>query len=296
MPLSSFLSYLELEKHYSKHTVTAYKKDISTFGAFVSKTFEEENLAVVNYSMIRSWIVSMVDQGLSNRTINRKISSLKSFYKFLIQIQHITTSPLLKHKALKTPKKNQVPFSQEEIKDTISMLKTDHSFESVRDLLLVELLYSTGIRRQELINLTIGSIDFNNNTLKVLGKRNKERIIPLLSTIKETITHYLEARSEIAVHIIDAPLFITKKGKKIYETLVYRIINRYFSETSNKLKKSPHIIRHSFATHLLNQGADLNAVKELLGHASLASTQVYTNNSIASLRDVYNKTHPRNKD
>ena len=295
MALSAFLEYLKQERNYSNHTITAYKKDLSNFSAYVQSTYEVSELETVTYPLIRGWIVSLSNVGLTNRTINRKISSLKSFYKFLVHINQIKVSPLQLHRALKIEKKIQTPFSSIEIKDTLNLLREASDFESVRDLAILELLYGTGMRRQELITLNIGSINFEEGTIKILGKRNKERIVPLLSGIKETITKYLDLRSQLTVNHFAAPLFVTKKGDKIYETLVYRIINRYFSETSNKLKKSPHIIRHSFATHLLNQGADLNAVKELLGHSSLASTQVYTHNSIASLKDVYQKAHPRNK-
>ncbi len=295
MPLTSFLSYLELEKNYSKHTIKAYKRDLESFSTFVKAEYEELQLSVIHYNQIRSWIVSLVDEGLTPQSINRKISSLKTYYKFLLSVGDIDVSPLVKHKALKTAQKIQIPFSPEEMEHTFQELSTADDFESLRDLLLVELLYGTGMRRQELINLTIGDIDKEQELIKVLGKRNKERYVPLLPTIQITLNRYLIVRNAINMGDKTAPLLITKKGVKMYETLVYRIINRYFSKTSNKLKKSPHIIRHSFATHLLNQGADLNVVKELLGHASLASTQVYTHNSIASLREVYKNAHPRNK-
>jgi len=295
MPLTSFLSYLELEKNYSKHTIKAYKRDLESFSTFVKTEYEELQLSAIHYNQIRSWIVSLVDEGLTPQSINRKISSLKTYYKFLLSVGDIDVSPLVKHKALKTAQKIQIPFSPEEMEHTFQELSTADDFESLRDLLLVELLYGTGMRRQELINLTIGDVDKEQELIKVLGKRNKERYVPLLPTIQITLDRYLAVRNAINMGDKTAPLLITKKGVKMYETLVYRIINRYFSKTSNKLKKSPHIIRHSFATHLLNQGADLNVVKELLGHASLASTQVYTHNSIASLREVYKNAHPRNK-
>lgn len=295
MSIHAFLDYLSLEKNYSAHTVLAYQKDIESFSAFAKAEFEQSNLSTIQYTQIRSWIVELVDEGISNTSINRKISSLKSYYKFLLKIEAISVSPLAKHKALKMPKKVQVPFSQEEVSEVLLLLNGAEDFESLRDLAVVELLYATGMRRAELIGLRIGSVNFEQQTIKVLGKRNKERIIPLLPGLGKTIRSYLAVRQDFATNSQDAPLLITQKGVKLYDTLVYRIINRYFSRTSNKLKKSPHIIRHSFATHLLNQGADLNIVKELLGHASLASTQVYTHNSIAALKDVYGAAHPRNK-
>jgi integrase/recombinase XerC len=295
MSLKAFVDYLSLEKHYSVHTVRAYQRDIEGFSAFAKAEIDQSELETIQYTQIRSWIVLLVDEGISNTTINRKISSLKSYYKFLLKIEVISVSPLAKHRALKTPKKVQVPFSQEEVSEVLLLLNQAKDFESLRDLAIVELLYATGMRRAELIGLMVGSIDFEQQSIKVLGKRNKERIIPLLPGLIQTIRAYLTVRQEVASNTFDSPLLITKKGVKLYDTLVYRIINRYFSRTSNKLKKSPHIIRHSFATHLLNQGADLNIVKELLGHASLASTQVYTHNSISALKDVYGAAHPRNK-
>jgi integrase/recombinase XerC len=275
--------------------VLAYKRDIEAFSAFAKANYDQTDLETIHYSQIRSWIVLLVDEGVSNRTINRKVSSLKSFYKFLVKIEVIGATPLVKHKALKTSKKLQIPFSENEISETFDLLTVSDDFESIRDLLLLELLYGTGMRRAELINLTMRSVDLSQKTIRVLGKRNKERMIPLLPNICETIVKYLDKRDEIAQRSNEGALLITKKGVKLYDTLVYRIINQYFSKTSNKIKKSPHIIRHSFATHLLNQGADLNTVKDLLGHASLASTQVYTHNSIKTLRNVYNNAHPRNK-
>lgn len=295
MLLSKFIDYLRLEKNYSEHTILAYERDIEEFCAFAKANYEETNLVNIHYPQIRSWIVELVENGISNRTINRKIASLKAYYKFLLKIDEVQVSPLVTHKALKTPTKVQVPFSKEEVSAVIENLKQGDDFESLRDLLVVELLYSTGMRRAELIGLTLGDYDRGQGLIKVLGKRNKERKIPVLRNVEVTLQRYLKERNALADTSNNAPLIITKKGVKIYDVLVYRIINRYFSKTSNKLKVSPHIVRHSFATHLLNQGADLTIVKELLGHASLASTQVYTHNSIAALKDVYKNAHPRNK-
>lgn len=295
MFLQSFIDYLTLEKKYSSHTVLAYEKDIEAFCAFAKANYDQTTLDEIHYSQIRSWIVVLVDEGISNRSINRKVSSLKSFYKFLVKIEAIKVSPLVKHKALKTSKRLQIPFSENEVSEVFDLLSISNDFESIRDLLLLELLYGTGMRRAELISLTIGSVDVSQKTIRVIGKRNKERLMPLLPNVCVTISKYLEKRNEVSLNEYDAPLLITKKGVKLYDTLVYRVINHYFSKTSNKIKKSPHIIRHSFATHLLNQGADLNTVKDLLGHVSLASTQVYTHNSIKTLRNVYNNAHPRNK-
>jgi len=295
MPFKAFIDYLLLEKNYSKLTVIAYQNDLTDFLQFNTVHFDELNIDKANYSQIRSWIVSMVENEISNRSINRKISALNSYYKFLVKVGDIQSNPLVKHKALKTSKKIQIPFSEIEIASVLDELNFENDFEGIRDKLIIELFYSTGIRRIELVELKVNSLDLNNKTLKVLGKRNKERIVPLLEAVIQTIKKYLERRNELEIITDKDTLFLTKKGIKIYETLVYRIINQYFSIASTKVKKSPHILRHSFATHLLNQGADLNAVKELLGHSSLAATQVYTHNSIAELKKVYLNAHPRSK-
>lgn len=290
MIIASFLDYLTLEKKYSKHTVLAYKNDLLSFKDYCETEFDQNDLQNVGYGQIRNWIVWMVEQGISNNSVNRKVSSLKSFYKFLQKTKQIDINPLAKHKALKVEKKVQVPFSVEEVADVLEDFdETD--FTSLRNKLIVELFYSTGVRRIELISITLRAIDFEEGTIKILGKRNKERYMPLIAPVLKTLTQYIDLRREIAPN--NDYLFVTDKGNKIYETLVYRIINKYFSNVSSKVKKSPHILRHSFATHLLNGGADLNSVKELLGHSSLASTQVYTHNSLDKIKKVYNQAHPR---
>lgn len=294
MSFSAFTDYLQLEKKYSPHTVTAYLRDLETFETFSSEEYQYSDIVNVNYSIVRSWIVALVDSGISNRTVNRKVSSLKTYYKFLLKTKQIEINPLAKHKALKTSKKIQVPFSEKEIVNVTEILETQDSFEGFRNLLIVELFYSTGIRRAELINVKLNDVSFAQKTIKVMGKRNKERIIPLLPAVLRTLEEYLPKRAQLENINDKKYLFLTAKGAKIYETLVYRIINTYFSNASEKVKKSPHILRHSFATHLLNEGADINSVKELLGHSSLASTQVYTQNSIAKLKEVYKNSHPRN--
>ncbi|WP_290701075.1 tyrosine-type recombinase/integrase [Lacinutrix sp.] len=295
MSIKAFVNYLQLERNYSNLTVKAYTNDINSFQTFLVEEFDDSQLSQANYSQIRSWIVQLVEFKISNRSINRKVSALNSYYRFLLKIGDIDVNPLIKHKALKTSKKIQVPFSESEIVIALDELQYEDDYEGVRNKLIIELFYSTGIRRIELVNLKLSDIDFGNRTLKVLGKRNKERYVPLLNSVIKTLQNYLKIRIEVNPIIDNQALFLTKKGVKIYETLVYRIIKQYFSLASNKVKKSPHILRHSFATHLLNQGADLNAVKELLGHSSLAATQVYTHNSIAELKKVYSKAHPRSK-
>ncbi|WP_223551044.1 tyrosine-type recombinase/integrase [Aestuariivivens sp. NBU2969] len=293
--LKPFKDYLLLEKNYSALTVKAYTKDIECFSEFIEIEFGYSDINQINYGQIRNWIVSLVEKNISNRSINRKISSLNTYCKFLLKIGELEVNPLAKHRALKMQKKVQVPFSETEINTVLDNLIFDSSFEGFRDKLILVLFYSTGIRRIELINLKLSNVNFHNKTLKVLGKRNKERIVPLLDFTLQTMREYLAFREDLLKIVDKEHLFLTKKGVKIYETLVYRIINNYFSKASSKVKKSPHILRHSFATHLLNQGADLNAVKELLGHSSLAATQVYTHNSISELKKVHVKAHPRSK-
>ena len=292
--LNYFKEYLELEKKYSPHTVIAYINDLTFFQGFIKVTFKLENLEEVNYSLIRSWIVSMVDNEISNITVNRKIQSLKAFYKFLLKTKQIEINPLLKHKALKTPKILQIPFSEKELDNVLNNLQFPDGFDGIRDKLIIDLFYTTGIRRTELINLKISNINLLNETIKVLGKRNKERIIPILPIIAQNIKNYLAERTHLE-HITDQDyLLLMLKGIKLNDSFVYRLINNYFSNVSEKVKKSPHILRHTFATHLLNNGADLNSVKELLGHSSLASTQIYTHSSLAELKKVYGNAHPRN--
>jgi integrase/recombinase XerC len=291
----AFQDYLQLEKKYSPHTVIAYIKDVVSFESFVKSEFDSEDLSEVNYSLIRSWIVSLVDNGISNTSVNRKITALKSYYKFLLKTKQIEVSPLLKHKSLKTPKTLQIPFSEKEVDEVLHQIKYPEGFEGVRDKLIIDLFYTTGIRRTELIHLKIINIDFSNATLKVLGKRNKERILPLLPIIANQFKLYLTERAYLERITDNEYFFLTLKGVKMNDSLVYRLINNYFSAVSEKVKRSPHILRHTFATHLLNNGADLNSVKELLGHSSLASTQIYTQSSLYELKKVYGDAHPRNK-
>ena len=292
---NAFRDYLQLEKKYSTHTVSAYLNDIVFFEVFNKEHFEQDNIEKVNYSQIRSWIVSLVDRNISNVSVNRKMASLKAFYKFLLKTKQIEVNPMLKHKALKTPKIIQIPFSEKELSDLMSQVGSPVGFEETRDKLIVDMFYATGMRRAELIHLMMYNVDLTSNVIKVLGKRNKERIIPILPIVADQFRSYLDERDSVE-NIADADyFFISKKGLKLSESFVYRLINSYFSRVSEKVKKSPHVLRHTFATHLLNNGADLNSVKELLGHSSLASTQVYTHNSLAELKKVYGDAHPRNK-
>lgn len=293
MPYHQFLDYLRLEKNYAVNTIKAYEADLSSFAEFAKNELEEEDLSKINYHQIRNWIIELVNSGISNRSINRKISSLKAFYKYLLRTGQINATPLAAHKALKIKKNVQVPFSEEEVGSVLDSLNAE-DFETSRDLSMILMFYSTGIRRAELVGVKLTDLDLSNQMLKVLGKRNKERFVPLLPELCEKIKIYLQFRKELGS--VEIPnLFLTERGVKLYDSLVYRIINNYFRAASTKVKTSPHILRHSFATHLLNRGADLNAVKELLGHSSLAATQVYTHNNIAELSKVHGKAHPRQK-
>lgn len=292
--LAAFHDYLQLEKHYSPHTVGAYIKDVTAFQNFILADWAENTLEAVDYGLVRAWIVHLVDSGIGNSSVNRKISSLKSFYKFLLKIKQIEVNPLASHKALKTPKKLQIPFSPQELDDVLKLVVYPDGFVGMRDKLVIDLFYTTGIRRTELIHLLKNNIDLSSGTIKVLGKRNKERILPLLPVVVSQMQLYsAECRRlglDSGVHF-----FVTERGVKLNDSLVYRLINTYFSNVSEKVKKSPHILRHTFATHLINNGADLNSVKELLGHSSLASTQIYTHSSLAELKKVYGNAHPRNQ-
>ena len=293
--LKAFQDYLQLEKKYSMHTVNAYVNDLLFFQAFLVSNFDSMPLQTVHYSIIRSWIVSMIDAGVSNSSVNRKIASLKSFYKFLLKTKQIEISPLLKHKSLKTPKKLQIPFSEKELDNVLNVIQYPDGFEGTRDKLIIDLFYTTGIRRTELIHLKLQDVNLSNSTIKVLGKRNKERILPILPIISKQIDLYLAERAQLECIKDEEYFFLLLKGVKMNDSFVYRLINYYFSDVSEKVKKSPHVLRHTFATHLLNNGADMNSVKELLGHSSLASTQIYTHSSLSELKKVYGDAHPRSK-
>ena len=296
MSAEAFERYLFGERNYSPHTVAAYLRDLGQFQDFCVERFDSSDSLGVGYPMIRSWIIALVESGVENRSVNRKISALKSYYTFLLRKGLIEKSPLAGHKALKTSRKLEVPFSQEEMQQLLGNWAEEDSFGIIRDRLILELLYTTGMRRAELIGIRLRDLDQGRGTLRVLGKRNKERVLPLLPKTLQLIEQYLSYRKGVETAETDTFLFLTSAGQKLYPTLVYRIINKYISEVSVKAKRSPHILRHTFATHLLNKGADMNSVKELLGHASLASTQVYTHNSIAELKRAHEKAHPRNRD
>lgn len=291
MLISNFSDYLSKEKKFSNNTVVAYVRDVDTFKNFCFENHNLKNISKVPYSIIRDWIINLSEKKLSALTINRKISSLSKFYDFLIKIQEIKSSPLQNHKRLKVQKKIIIPFSEDEVLKVIDVFSND--FEGKRNLLIVDMLYSTGIRREELINIKINDLQLNQNLIKVLGKRNKERLVPLIIDLKKRIEEYLKYRKEIKTNF--PFLFITKTGKKIGPSLVYRVVKNYFSKISSKVKTSPHVLRHSFATHMLNNGADINSIKEIMGHSSLASTQIYTKIKLPKIINDYKKNHPRER-
>ena len=289
MYFTNFFDYLSKEKKYSIHTLTAYKKDLTTFQLFCNNEHAIKDVSNIPYSIIRSWIINLSESNLSTLTINRKVSALSRYYDFLIKIEKIKDSPTKNHKRLKIQPKIIIPFSEDEVFTVMSVF--EDTFEGKRDMLIIETLYSTGIRRDELIKIKIKHIFFNESLIKVHGKRNKERLVPMLPTLMKNIKDYLVLRSN--VKSVKENLFITKKGMQIGPSLVYRVVKKYFSKASTKVKISPHVLRHSFATHLLNNGADINTIKEDLGHSSLASTQIYTKIKLPKIISDYKKSHPR---
>ena len=289
MLIQQFLTYLQSERNYSINTTIAYKKDILDLKKFLNNI----KLQDVTKKDIRKYLAFLVNEKISERSINRKLSSIKSFYNFLLLTETIAKVPTAGIKTLKSYPKVQIPYSKSEMAALLdSSIKDRTDFNQIRNLLVVEMLYQTGMRRSELIHLKKENINFNKNELKVTGKRNKERLIPIQSKLLALIQEYLHI-AEIQDVNIDKELFVTKAGKSLYPKLVYKIVNSYLSIVTQKNKKSPHMLRHSFATHFLQNGAEINAVKEILGHASLAATQHYTHNDIEQLKKVFNKTHPR---
>ena len=289
MYFSNFFDYLSNEKKYSENTITAYKKDLNTFHVFCKDEHGINNISKIPYSIIRSWIVNLSDSNLSPLTINRKISALSRYYDFLIKLEQIDESPTKNHKRLKVQSKIIIPFTEDEVFSVINVF--DDTFEGKRDMLIIDTLYSTGIRRDELIKIKLNDLLFDENLIKIQGKRNKERLVPLLPSLLQNINNYIKLRSNIKSSINN--LFITKKGTQIGPSLVYRVVKKYFSKVSSKVKISPHILRHSFATHLLNNGAGINTIKEILGHSSLASTQIYTKIKLPKIISDYKNNHPR---
>ena len=295
MLIEKFIEYLKIEKNYSVNTLSAYKKDLMEFQVFINENYDKCVIENVDYKIIRSWIVLLVNKNLSNRSINRKVSSLKSFYKFLVKTDTINSSPLIAHNPLKQSKKIQVPFSKDEIGALLDSDFFKSDYKGVLQKTIISFFYFTGVRRIELINLKTSDINMDSYTIRIMGKRNKERIIPMLPKLKESINEYLKIKSQEFNNEISDYLFISKSGTQLSEKYVYRTVNEYFKLVSPKVKKAPHVLRHSFATHLINEGADINSVKELLGHSSLSATQVYSHTSMERIKEVFKSSHPRAK-
>lgn len=293
MAIAKFIDYVEKEKNYSPHTLTAYQNDLESFASFCASEYQETSINLIDYPLIRSWIVSLGQEGKSNRTINRKISVLRSYYNFLMRIEVRKSNPLRKHKPLKEEKKVQLPFTEKEIADLLDGAHFEDTHQGLLAKTIIETLYSTGMRRTELVHLEYCQVDFENNQLKVIGKRNKERIIPIIPSLKKQLNHFASLVESMRNQTGNPYFFCNQKGEKLSDTLVYQLVNDYLNKVSTKVKRSPHMLRHSFATHLLNQGADLNTVKDLLGHASLAATQIYTHSSMEQIKAVYKDAHPR---
>jgi integrase/recombinase XerC len=295
MLIEKFIDYLQIEKNYSSNTLFAYKKDLIEFKNFINENFEKYPIEDAEYKAIRLWIVELVNKNLSNRSINRKVSSLKSFYKFLVKTDTISSSPLLAHSPLKQSKKIQVPFSKEEINSLLDSDSFKNDFRGVLQKTIITFFYFTGVRRIELIKLKESDINMDSSTIKIMGKRSKERIIPMLPVLKKSIVDYLNIRSQEFNKKNLECLFVSRSGRQLSEKYVYRTVNEYFKLVSPKIKKAPHVLRHSFATHLINEGADINSVKELLGHSSLSATQVYSHTSMERIKQVFKNSHPRAK-
>ena len=287
MYLDKFRNYLEAEKKYSILTVNAYTKDLEEFKDFLESTGTSLNKNI-EYTFIRNWIVFLSKNKISPNSINRKVSSLKAYFKFLVNIKEIKKSPLRNHTSLRTKSKVVNPLNETEMKEVFELFKTSEK-ELTRDSIIIDILYSTGLRRAELINLKKSDIYFDDQVMKVLGKRNKERLVPMLPGLVKKLKLYTKNIKE------DSFLLQSKNGNKISPSTIYRVVNKYLRSISTKTKISPHVLRHTFATHILNNGADINSIKEILGHKSLASTQIHTKIKIPTIVNDYMKNHPRQK-
>ncbi|MEM7106032.1 MAG: tyrosine-type recombinase/integrase [Bacteroidota bacterium] len=295
MALNSFLQFLKFEKRYSSHTLLAYQKDIEQFLAFTTNIYETEEPRDITHTHIRAWMVDLMQKGITPRTINRKLSALKSWFKFLLKQKQIVKNPAVKIIAPKAGKRLPVFLHEKSTQQLFDEIDFGEGYQGARNKMIIELLYCTGIRRSELINLKEKDIDLLKHQLKVMGKGGKERLIPFHESLSVSIQNYLEEKLKSYPLSGGGPVFLTDKGKPVYPKMVYNIVKRYLSLVTTSDQRSPHILRHSFATHLSNRGADLNAIKELLGHSSLSATQIYTHNSIEQLKKVYEQAHPKAK-
>jgi integrase/recombinase XerC len=295
MPVTRFLKYLQFEKRFSAHTITAYENDLRQFFEYLDKQYKIVEPKEITHFFIRSWIVSLMDVKTSSKTVNRKISTLKTFFKFLLKEKVIDQNPMLKIVSPKIPKRLPEFIPIESMDMLFKHGDFGGGYEGIRDRLILELFYGTGIRRAELIGLRNTSIDFGNNTLKVLGKRNKERIVPLMSSLGSLLKKYIiEKNNWLQTCNKESEwLILDNHCNQIDPKAVFLIVKKYLSVVTTSERKSPHLLRHSFATHMLNNGADINAIKELLGHSSLAATQVYTHNTISKLKKIYKQAHPK---
>ncbi len=291
--VASFLKYLQFEKRYSPHTVLSYQTDLLQFESFLKHEFSVTTAQEAHHGLIRSWIVSLVEDKLDAVSINRKIACLRSFYKFLLRQEIIEKDPMMKVKILKTKKKLPHFVQEGEIVKLLDQVVFENTHEGLRDQLVIELLYGTGIRLAELINLKERNINLKDRTIKVLGKRNKERVIPFSTNLVSLLNNYVAVRNREVERKDHNLLLVTDQGEPMYPMLVNRTIKKYLKLFTGVEKKSPHVLRHTYATHLLNKGAEINAVKDLLGHSSLAATQVYTHNSMEKLKKVFDQAHPK---
>lgn len=291
--IDSFLTYLRSEKRLSRNTLQAYETDLLQLRNFLHTNFSLDDVVSADYNMVRSWIVKMVESGIEPPSVNRKIACMRTFFKFLVARNKISVNPMTKINVLKT-KKRLPGFVKEE--DMVNLLDKNifpPTFEGSRDRLILEMFYGTGIRLSELIHLKETSIDFLNTTIKVLGKRNKERVVPFSKGLVPIISEYVAIRNREVGKKGHGNLFVRRSGETCYPGLIYKIVKHYLARYPSIERKSPHILRHTYATHLLNKGADLNAVKDLLGHTSLAATQVYTHNSVEKLKKIFDQAHPK---